>query len=63
VKCGRTVEPAKTRLLFIDGTRQVYARLVHHLGPVWAGLIAGVAFLILLALFVGLIVLRLIHAG
>ena len=62
VKCGRTVEPAKTRLAFIDLTRKLYPRLVHHLGPVW-GVVAAVAvLLVLLALFLGLILMKFARA-
>jgi hypothetical protein len=53
VKCGKMVEPEKTHLGFIDWTRKIYPRLVHHLGPVGGGVVAGAVFLILLILWVG----------
>jgi hypothetical protein len=58
VKCGRTVEPAKTNLEFIDWPRAIYARLVHRLGAIWAGVVAGVAFILLLGFFVFLVVIQ-----
>jgi hypothetical protein len=58
VKCGRTVEPEKTHLEFVDWPRTIYSRLVHRLGPVWAGVVAGVAFFLLLGFFVFLVVIQ-----
>jgi hypothetical protein len=57
-KCGRRVEPAKTHVPFIDWTPKLYAPLVHHLGPVWGSVVVVAVFILLLALFVGLVVLK-----
>jgi hypothetical protein len=61
-KCGRAVAPAKTGLDFIDLPRKIYAALVEYFGPVGAGIVAGTAFLVLLALFIGLALTKLIPA-
>jgi hypothetical protein len=62
VKCGRKVEPEKTHLGFIDLPRTIYSYLVDRLGPVGAGVVAGVVFVILLVVTIGLILRRSIPA-
>jgi hypothetical protein len=52
------VGPAQTGVDFIDAPRQVYAWLVQSLGPVGAGVVAGVVFLILFVILIGTLVLQ-----
>jgi hypothetical protein len=59
-KCGRTVAPPETGITFIDIPGQIYERLKEHFGPVGAAIVAGVAFLLLLGLSIGLTVLMLL---
>jgi holo-[acyl-carrier protein] synthase len=53
VKCGRTVEPEKTNLSFIDLPSKVHPWFAHHLGPFWGGLATAAVFLLLILFFVG----------
>ena len=62
VKCGRTVEPAKTNLEFIDWPSKLYPWLVHHLGPIWAPIVAAAVGLILFVLFIGAFLLKFVAA-
>jgi len=61
-KCGRTVAPGKTGLVFIDIPHKVYLWLVGYFGPVGAGIITGIVFLLLLALVIGLAIMKRIPA-
>jgi hypothetical protein len=58
VKCGRTVEPQKTNLTFIDFPNKVDAWLAHYLGPIWGGLATAALVLLLFLLFVGGMLLK-----
>jgi hypothetical protein len=57
-KCGRAVGPPKTNLPFIDWVRNVYPHLVHYLGPIWGGVVAGVLFIVLFVLFVIFVIVK-----
>jgi hypothetical protein len=48
VKCGQTVEPAKTHREFIDWPQWLHPRLVSYFGPVWAAVFAVALSLIIL---------------
>jgi hypothetical protein len=61
-KCGRTVQALKSGFAFLDVPPKIYAWLVDSFGPVGAGIVAGVAFLLLLLLFLGWAVMKSIHA-
>jgi hypothetical protein len=61
-KCGRLVQYEKTGLGFIDIPRKLYAGLVESVGPIGAGIIAGVVCLLLLALLFGRILIKSIAA-
>jgi hypothetical protein len=61
-KCGRTVAPAKTGLVFIDIPRKIYSGLVEYFGPVGAGIVAGIVFLLVLVLLIGWAIMKSIPA-
>jgi len=58
VKCGRKVEPEPTGFVFLDFPPKIYSRLVHRFGPVGAIVVAALAFLILLFLWIGWLVIE-----
>jgi hypothetical protein len=59
VKCGRLVEPQKTNLADFDLPQKIYPHLIRYFGPVWGVVVAVTMFLMFLALFVGLIAIKL----
>ena len=61
-KCGRRVEATKTGLPFIDIPRRLYAALIESFGPVAAGIVAGVVFLLLLVILIGLVLWKSLSA-
>ena len=54
--------PPETGKTFIDIPGKIYDRLKEQFGPVGAGIVAGVAFLLLLGLSIGFTVLTLLLA-
>jgi hypothetical protein len=61
-KCGKTVPYANTGHGFIDIPRKFYAGLVETVGPIGAGIIAGVGCLLLLALLIVKVLIKSIPA-
>ena len=57
-KCGRTVEAPKTHIAFIDIPHKIYSGLVRYFGPLGAGIVAGLVFLILLALLIARAIIK-----
>jgi hypothetical protein len=51
------VEPEKT-YLFLDIPHKLHAWLVPYFGPVGAGIVAALIFLILFVIFIGWVVIR-----
>lgn len=60
-KCGTNVAPPKTGLSFIDIPGRIYRALVEDFGPVGAAIFAGLAFLVLVGLFIAAIAIRSMH--
>jgi hypothetical protein len=57
-KCGRTVEPEKTGLAFIDIPRKIYAWLIQYFGPIGAGVVTGAVFLLFVVILIGSALIR-----
>jgi hypothetical protein len=52
------VEAPKTHIAFIDIPHKIYSGLVRYFGPLGAGIVAGLVFLILLALLIARAIIK-----
>jgi hypothetical protein len=59
-KCGRKVETAKTGILFLDWPGKLYAPFARYLGPFWGGVATAAVFVLLFALFVAIVVIKVV---
>ncbi len=58
VKCGKITEPPDTGLRFVDLPQRAYPGLAKYLGRTWGLIVAIIAGLLLLAIFIAGLVMR-----